>query len=403
MLQGKSRSGSTDAGKQAERRDGAPQEHPERLVQLSVIDPPEATRLEHELDLRRRGYVPVSAPDALFPAYRAQLPACGVRQVLPAPRHSRLLWSHPGRSGLDPRAVAPLAVVRIADGWGSEPLDEPLTLAGATQWLLDGDITSWLVRRRHRLLLGRSGATCLLERDAGSSVCLTHAVPDELLQDVATALGDTTMSSCRRRTWGAGAGFRWNGARKGTSVPDLLWSAAGVTVRLAGWYAAGVTGATAWELARHGVRVERLDDWVRAGFTLEEAAQWCSHGDPATCAGLREAGRAPVGPVEPVPLPVVDATRGLNGYDRWNYAKRGWSFAPCALCGASAPAGRRCRTCEGEGRTTPLRRRDWSAYQQLEELGEPYAVRSSVRRVRCGARTCQTPLAVSAVDEGARQ
>ncbi len=176
-----------------------------------------------------------------------------------------------------------------------------------------------------------------------------------------------------------------------------------MTRRLAGWYVAGVTGTPAWELARHGVRAERFDEWERAGFSVEGAAQWCSHGDPETCARLRDSGHAPVEPVRPVPLPVVDAERGLNGYDRWNYAKRGWTFAPCALCGASAPAGRRCRTCEGEKRTTPLRRADWSVYQQLEELGEAYTAGRVARRVPCGVSNCQTPLAQSVFDEGARQ
>lgn len=372
-------------------------------MQLSVIDPPEATRLEYEVDLRQRGYVPVNLRDAPFPAYGRQLPGCAVRQVLPIPRHSRLLWSHPGRSGLDPRAVAPLAIVRVADGMGPDPLDERLTLTAAAKWLLDGDITPWLTRRRHRLLLGGPEGTCLLERAGGSSVCATHHVADPLLQEVATALGDTSMKGCRSGVWGRRPAIRWEGPSDATPVTDLVWSAFGATRRLAGWYAAGVTGTPAWELARHGVRSELFFEWAGVGFSVEQAAQWCSRGDAEVCAGLRAAGRSPIVPVEPVPLPLVDAKRGLSGFDRWNYAKRGWSFSPCPFCGASAPAGKRCRTCEAQDRSTPLRRTDWSGYQQLQELGAAYTVRRIAGAVPCGASKCQTPLALSAVDEGAQQ
>lgn len=368
---------------------------------LSVIDPPEATRLDHELDLRRRGYVPVSSPDALFPAYKGLLPRCSVRQVLPQPGHSRLVWSHPGRSGIDPRAVAPLAVIRVADGLGSDPLDEPLALVAASTWLLDGDVLRWLLRPEHRVLVGASGTRCLLHRDGRTTRCLTHVVENELLQDVATALGDGSMASCRLGKGASVTDYVWKGAVE--DLADLLWSALCVTGRLAGWYRHGITGTAAWDLARHGVRAELLDEWVRAGFSVQQAAAWCSHGDPETCARLRSSGQAPVVPFQPVPLPVVDPKRGLSGFDRWQYSRRRWPFGPCALCGASAPTGKRCRTCERQDRTTLLRRADWAAYQQLEELGELYTPGHVGGPVACGATKCPTPLALSAVDEGARQ
>ena len=159
---------------------------------LSVLDPP---RLERELDLRRRGYVPLSRPDALFPAFTGLVPRCRVRQDLP-PGYSRLLWCHPGRSGVDPRAVAPLALLRVADGLGDDPLDPPLDLVGAARWLLDGDVLPWLLRPAHRLLVGHEGDRCRVERDARTTLCFVHVVGDELLQQVAAALGDRSFRGC---------------------------------------------------------------------------------------------------------------------------------------------------------------------------------------------------------------
>ena len=215
---------------------------------------------------------------------------------------------------------------------------------------------------------------------------------------MATALGDRSFRGCHVNRGSRTPEYLWQGAAD--VLTDLLWSALGLLGRLTGWYAEGVTGTPAYELARRGVRAELLGKWVGAGFTVEEAAAWCSHGEPEECARLRAAGRTPVEPVVPVLLPPVDPKRGLSGYDRWNYAKRRWTFEPCALCGASAPTGKRCRACEHEGRTRPLRRADWAAYQLVEELGEAYAFGDVGRPVRCGAQKCQTPLAPSPVDEG---
>lgn len=145
---------------------------------LSVLDDP---RLERELDLRRCSYVPITRLDALLPAYKSLVPRCRVRQEL-RPGYSRLLWSHPGRSGLDPRAVAPLALLRVADGLCDDPLDPPLDLVGAARWLLDGDVLPWLLRPAHRLLVGHEGDRCLVERDSRTTLCLSHVVGDELLQ-----------------------------------------------------------------------------------------------------------------------------------------------------------------------------------------------------------------------------
>ena len=102
----------------------------------TVIEPHHA-RLEHELDLRQRGYVPLTSYDAPFSTYDQLLPQCQVHQTVPdVPPHGRLVWSHPGPSGLDPRAVAPLALVRVADGLGEDPVDPPLDLGQVARWLL---------------------------------------------------------------------------------------------------------------------------------------------------------------------------------------------------------------------------------------------------------------------------
>src|SRR4051794_11213057 len=86
----------------------------------------DAERLDHELALRRLAYVPLTAYAAPYPRFSRLLPACRVDQVVTDVEHGRLIWSHPGRSGLDPRAVAPLAIVRVGDGLGPDPLDPPL-------------------------------------------------------------------------------------------------------------------------------------------------------------------------------------------------------------------------------------------------------------------------------------
>lgn len=363
---------------------------------MHLLEAPDSTPLERELELLGRGYVPISSPDAPFPMFKRQLPRCRTRQVVPGERHARLLWSHRGRSGLDPRAVAPLAIVRVADGAGPEPLDAPLDLSQVTQWLLEGDVEPWLRRPAHRLLVG----PCLIETKGGTRRCLTHPVADAVLQDVASGLGDPTMRDCSRRGGTRAAMFRWRGALVDGRSSDLLWSAWGAVSRLARWYDAGVTGTPAWELARHGLRPEAFEDWAKAGFSPDEAARWCGRGDAEACARLRDAGQQPELPVVPPLLPPPPKDRGLSGYDRWMFSRRGWTFGPCALCGASAPTGRRCRTCERQDRTTPLRSGDWTAYQQLGDL---YAPPEDALPVACGQPNCQYPLGLSVVDEGAGQ
>lgn len=91
---------------------------------MPVLDANDHRRYHHELDLRDRGFVPLVAFDAVTRHLHKTLPRCRIRQVVPNKQpHGRILWSHAGPSGIDPRALAPLALVRVADGLGPAPLD----------------------------------------------------------------------------------------------------------------------------------------------------------------------------------------------------------------------------------------------------------------------------------------
>lgn len=65
-----------------------------------------------------------------------------------------------------------------------------------------------------------------------------------------TALGDRSFRGCHVNGGSRIPEYAWQGA--GDDLTDLLWSALGLIGRLTGWYAEGVTGTPAYELARHG-------------------------------------------------------------------------------------------------------------------------------------------------------
>ncbi len=92
------------------------------------LQAPGAVRHQHELALRAQGFVSLTAHDAPYTHFDTLLPSCRIEQVVPDREHGRIVWSHPGRSGLDPRAAAPLALIRVVDGIGRDALDPPMTL-----------------------------------------------------------------------------------------------------------------------------------------------------------------------------------------------------------------------------------------------------------------------------------
>jgi hypothetical protein len=86
-------------------------------MHFAVLDAPDPGRLEHELDLCRRGYVLLSSPDALFAAYERQLPRWQLEQLgdLPAP----------------PEGALP---VDCGEPKGQPPLTHSMLDEGARQW-----------------------------------------------------------------------------------------------------------------------------------------------------------------------------------------------------------------------------------------------------------------------------
>ncbi len=136
---------------------------------MSVLETLPDQRPVRETSLREDGFVPLTSYDAPYPRFNRTLPACRIRQVVPDLEHGRVVWSHPGRSWLGPRAIAPLAFVRVADGLGPDPLDSPVDVATAARELLDVDVSAWLLRDRYRVLV-RGGpvlAYDALRRDGG--------------------------------------------------------------------------------------------------------------------------------------------------------------------------------------------------------------------------------------------
>lgn len=266
------------------------------------------------------------------------------------------------------------------------------------RWLLTQDVEPWLARPRHRALVG----ACVVE-SRSRRTCLTHPVRDPLLQDVADALGDRSLRSCRFRSTRV---QRWSKARtQAYDLASLTASALDATRRLSRWYAAGVRGSDAWELTLNNVTPSDLPGWHAAGFTTAEAAAWSGRESLARSVRWRGVDVAPYGPLR-LPLAPMDGAatqRGLSGYARWQLSRRGRSgeLLQCTLCGAkdySQP----CRTCRAEGRAGALQH-EWAAYTDLKYLHPAYGDIATGPRVPCGAGNCQGSLALSAADEGVRQ
>jgi len=221
----------------------------------SRLDVPDRSRLEHEIDLRQRGYVPSPRTTPRSPPTTSCCRSAGSSRSSPtSPLHGRLVWSHPGPSGLDPRAVAPLALVRVADGWGDDRLDPPMDLVQACRWLLNADVAPWLQRRRHRVVLGYATAGCLVEQDEAGLRCLPHPGWAQQLQKIADCLGDVTGTTCWFREAGSVPRTAWCGAVAGRDrFGGRSLRALGATSGLARWSGLRVDGSLAWELARSGM------------------------------------------------------------------------------------------------------------------------------------------------------
>lgn len=356
-------------------------------------------RLDHEVALRRRGYVPMTAYDAPYPRFDTLLPACRVDQVVAGEQHGRLVWSHPGASGLDPRAAVPLAIVRVADGLGPDPLDPPVDLATAARELLDGDVGAWLMRSRHRVLAHAGDVACLYEVDVDRCRCFTHPVADPLLQQAADALGDVTYARCRPRRWRHPVCTQWGmPADKPHDLAELVRCALEATFRLGGWLRRGVSGATAWGLTRYGVTVEQLQQWQAAGFSTDDVPRWWELGGPEALSERRDAGESPYRPLALPPAPEPDPSRGLGGFARWKISchqpQRYLRMVACELCGVRDDASP-CRTCSAEGRTVRFES-EWAEHVELAGLGPAYASGGAETPVACADTNCRTSLALSA-------
>ena len=359
---------------------------------LSLLSQPDRVRVRYETDLRERGFVPLTSFDVSSPALHKALPSCAVRQVVPDQQpHGRVVWTHPGPSGLDPRAVGPLSLVRVADGLGPDPLDEPMTLGRAIRWLLTRDVTSWLTRRRHRTAFG----SCLVD----GPTCLMHPLADPVSQQVADALGDRSLDPCQVSTpllpWSQGRTRPYEQAIVAASALHATW-------RLGDWCRAGVPGHAAWDLTVHDVPLTELQRWHLTGFTTEEVALW-SRSPIEKAARMRPRDLDPYRPLElPPGGPPASKDRGLHWYAQWQLARHGRraEIRICGCCGARDQQDP-CRTCRAEGRGAPVDR-EWSSYSGFAAVHPAYADVEVGRRVRCGDRKCQTPLALSAADEGVR-
>lgn len=332
----------------------------------------DASRRAHELGLLSRGFVPLTAQDAPYTHFDTLLPGCRVTEVVTDRTHGRIVWSHPGRSGLDPRAVGPLSLVRVADGAGRHPLDPAMKLDEAARWLLDGAVEEWLIRPRHRIVVRYDDVTCVYEVDGRVGRCCTHPVQDWLLQQVAEALGDRSFAACRPRRWTEPHCRVWGRA------PDSSHDRTGFarcalagTQRLGRRYVEGHRGAEAWKLARAGRR---------------------------TLAAVPDRLELPEVP------PAWDERRGMPGFVRWKIAchRPDTVLARCALCGARDDR-EVCRTCQGEGRTTLLPR-EWREYESFTEVHPSYRTGEALPAVTCGDANCRTSLALPAAGaEGMQQ
>jgi len=161
-------------------------------------------------------------------------------------------------------------------------------------------VAPWLQRRRHLVVLGYATAGCLVEQDEAGLRCLPHRGWAQQLQEIADCLGDGTGTTCWFRDTGSVARTVWRGVPPPPAEIDLVdesLCALGATSGLARWSGLRVDGSFAWELAQSGMDQSRVQNWWRAGFTVEEAAVWCSRGRPNECASLRRQGLSHVVPV----------------------------------------------------------------------------------------------------------
>lgn len=325
----------------------------------TVLHTPQQGRTAVERGLRAKGFVPVTAVEAPFSAYDRLLPACAVQQEIPtAVRHGRLVWSHPGASGLDPRAVGPLATVRVADGLGPEPLDSPMTLGEAARWLLSEDVSGWLTRTKHRTPISIGGNPCLWEGD----VCATHPDWDAGLFEASQALGDITPP-CSVYVWPKTPTSGWPGIPDdvtSTSLPDIGYQALQVTKALGQLAREGVSGAVAWEaVSGRATPVRRV-----------------TPPPPATRPNHHE--------------------RGMHWYAQFSLAKRGRQreVISCQFCGAKTSS-QTCAYCEREGRTAPVGVEEWHSFLPLSVWDIAYAPADPGPAVACGLRTCPTSVSRS--------
>ena len=138
-----------------------------------------------------------------------------------------------------------------------------------------------------------ANASRMFELNGKDGRCLRHPEWNEQRERVARALGDKSGELCRAESWLLTPRAQWRGSSPPPGEADLATISKGalnVARKLAGWQCFGITGSTAWELAQHGVSSLTLLEWRKAGFTVEDAAVWCRHGDPAKCAEWRRDG-----------------------------------------------------------------------------------------------------------------
>lgn len=360
---------------------------------MRVVKETQITRRTNEPARRRDGYVPLLPRDAVASWYADLLPECAVEVTVRGMQHGRLVWAHPGPSGLDPRAVAPLALVLMAD--------EGVDLVQAAQLLLTEDLNEWLARPTHRVYASRAGETCLVE-SAGRSRpgCVTHLVADRQAQRVAEALGDTSYATCVLR-FSEPSDPTWTGAQRSRDrgmPPDLPQAALAVTHRYARWVARNYSGSLAWDLARHAVSLRSLKTWRAAGFSDAEIANYLVVDDL-----FKRPLRHTTDPVLldlSTPRVAEPESRGLHWYAQWKMAGK-QSLVLCRLCGAKDHASP-CRTCQQDG--GPAGRVAWNRYEPLLVNHPTAGGPRPVGPVPCGEPSCQTFLAASGPSpKGAQQ
>lgn len=364
---------------------------------MQIVDVPAADRRDLELDLRRRGFVPLDHRDAIVRWQGRLLPACAVEVRVEGPPHGKVVWSHPGLSGLDPRALGALGLVRLADG-ASGRHEPPLDVPKVLRWLLDGDVTGWLTRRQHCVALPGTDGHCLVEYTGRTSRCLCHPVGDPEAEDVARVLGDRSHENCLRQP--GPLPRRWEGAPAPTEEYDameLSRSALAVCLRLGVLVRAGFGGALAWDLARHGRSASSYRERRQQGFSDEAIATWLTRDDLYKSV-LREGQAPPLLPLPPLARHQPGAERGLHWYARWKTSQR-HQLVSC-VCGAQDFTNP-CRSCRLDGRQRGPG--EWTSFA-FPSLGLDHRVPRGLKAVACGEPTCPTSLATSvASTEGAGQ